>query len=457
MAKISTYAIDGTPSLSDKVIGTDVSDSNITKNYLLSDIYNLFNSQVSGYVPYVGATNDVDLGSHTITADNFIVNGGTSSGFLKADGSIDTTAYVTISTNQTITGIKTFNNDTIFNDYVELNKFRDYGMKVNYSTDVSTSAGSPTQAGIYIINGGINGYALAVDENTTNVSGGQYPVTIRSTASSGTPAIGMATGIHFAVQDDAGNPAVGQMAFRTTDAVAASYTMRWEMRMKNLGTYQTNFMMLGDGSLALGYNGVAPSYKLDVNGDARLATINQATTDTDKILVSDGGVIKYRTGSEILSDIGAVKSYGSFYDILDQTIVTPSVGQPVLVRNTDATMTSGFSVVSNSRITAANTGKYNIQFSIQLHNNGGGGPGSTVEIWFDKNGVPLPDSNTRVAVGTNSPYVVAAWNYFVPLNAGQYVEIYWATDNANIGIDYSAGSMGGPAIPSAIITINQID
>ena len=148
--------------------------------------------------------------------------------------------------------------------------------------------------------------------------------------------------------------------------------------------------------------------------------------------------------------------YGSFYDIQDQLITTPSVGKPVLVRNTDATITNGFSVVGGSRITAANSGKYNVAFSFQLHNRGGGGSGTTAEIWFVKNGVQLPDSNTRIAVNTNSPYVVAAWNYFMPLNAGEYVEIYWATDNANIVLEYNTGAMGGPAIPSAIITVNQV-
>jgi len=148
--------------------------------------------------------------------------------------------------------------------------------------------------------------------------------------------------------------------------------------------------------------------------------------------------------------------YGSFYDVLDQTVSAVSTGQPVLFRQTDLTMTSGFSVVSNSRITAANSGKYNIAFSFQLHNTGGGGSGSTVEIWFAKNGTPLAESNTRIAVNTNSPYVVAAWNYFVPLNAGDYVEIYWATDNDHIILDHNTGTMAGPAIPSTILTVNQV-
>ena len=35
-----------------------------------------------------------------------------------------------------------------------------------------------------------------------------------------------------------------------------------------------------------------------------ISTISNATTDTDKFLVSDSGVIKYRTGTELLSDLG---------------------------------------------------------------------------------------------------------------------------------------------------------
>lgn len=41
MAKISTYIIDSTPQLTDKVIGTDVTDNDITKNYLIQDIVDL--------------------------------------------------------------------------------------------------------------------------------------------------------------------------------------------------------------------------------------------------------------------------------------------------------------------------------------------------------------------------------------------------------------------------------
>lgn len=50
-------------------------------------------SNLSSYVPYTGATGNVNLGSNNITSNSFIKSGGTSSQFLKADGSVDGNTY----------------------------------------------------------------------------------------------------------------------------------------------------------------------------------------------------------------------------------------------------------------------------------------------------------------------------------------------------------------------------
>jgi hypothetical protein len=91
MSKISTYPILSTPTLNDLLIGTDVENLNETKNFSLSSIGNLIGQN---YVPYVGATGNVDLGVYSIEGSAFIVNGGTASQFLKADGTLDSTFYV---------------------------------------------------------------------------------------------------------------------------------------------------------------------------------------------------------------------------------------------------------------------------------------------------------------------------------------------------------------------------
>jgi hypothetical protein len=60
-------------------------------------------ANAAAYVPYTGATTNVNLGSNSITANSFIKSGGTSSQFLKADGSVDSSIYST--TTGTVTSV----------------------------------------------------------------------------------------------------------------------------------------------------------------------------------------------------------------------------------------------------------------------------------------------------------------------------------------------------------------
>jgi hypothetical protein len=90
MARISTYPIISTPTLNDLLIGTDVDDLNITKNFSLGEVATLISND---FVPYVGATGNVNLGVFSIEAASFIVEGGLASEFVKADGSLDSTIY----------------------------------------------------------------------------------------------------------------------------------------------------------------------------------------------------------------------------------------------------------------------------------------------------------------------------------------------------------------------------
>ena len=63
--------------------------------------------------------------------------------------------------------------------------------------------------------------------------------------------------------------------------------------------------MFANGNFILGTGFVDNGYKLEITGDLYVSSIVNATTDTDRFIVSDGGLIKYRTGAQLLSDIGA--------------------------------------------------------------------------------------------------------------------------------------------------------
>jgi len=51
------------------------------------------------------------------------------------------------------------------------------------------------------------------------------------------------------------------------------------------------------------------------------------------------------------------------------------------------------------------------------------GGSEQVSIWFRKNGLDIPDSTTDVALKGNGSEDVAAWNYVISMNAGDYFEL----------------------------------
>ena len=148
--------------------------------------------------------------------------------------------------------------------------------------------------------------------------------------------------------------------------------------------------------------------------------------------------------------------YGAFQDSTDQVAVSTTVAYPITFNTTD--FSNGVAVASNSRITVANAGIWNLQFSIQLTNTTNAS--QDVDIWFRVNGTNVANSNSRFGFaprkGVGDPYhTIAALNYFVSLNATDYVEIMWRPTDVGVKIEQYAASASPtrPAVPSAIATM----
>ena len=110
-----------------------------------------------------------------------------------------------------------------------------------------------------------------------------------------------------------------------------------------------------------------------------------------------------------------------------------------------------------SQIVCANTGIYNIQFSSQLDKSDAGV--DIANFWLRRNGTDVPSSAGNLSLQGNSPaYMMAAWNYVIELVAGDIIELYWASPDANMSI-YSetvqTSPYPHPAIQSTILTITQ--
>jgi hypothetical protein len=150
--------------------------------------------------------------------------------------------------------------------------------------------------------------------------------------------------------------------------------------------------------------------------------------------------------------------HGSFRSDQDQTAASTTVGYAVTYNVTD--LSEGVYVTNSSRVNVDYAGVYNVQFSFQLINTDS--QIHDVDIWFSKNGTNIDDSNSRYSItsshGGVDGGVIAALNFYLDLNPGDYFEIYWSTTNTAVSLQHlpTATSPTRPATPSVILTVGYI-
>jgi len=165
--------------------------------------------------------------------------------------------------------------------------------------------------------------------------------------------------------------------------------------------------------------------------------------------------LKDADGSELILP----RNYGMFQDNTTQTNVgiglEPIEANIMSFGTTD--FASGVSIVDSTKITIENKGVYNVQFSSQFSRAGGAGS-STVEVWLRKNGANVPETNTSLNIPHSGGKSVAAWNFLIQANAGDYYELAWYSSDADVEMWYSAAGTdpARPEIPSVILTVTEV-
>jgi hypothetical protein len=158
--------------------------------------------------------------------------------------------------------------------------------------------------------------------------------------------------------------------------------------------------------------------------------------------------------------VEAGRRYGSFYSTTTFTPAATNTAYALTFNNTykradGSDLTYGVTIgTPTSRIYVDNTATYNFQFSAQIKNTAGGT--KRVYIWPRINGVNVADSATEVTlVGGSNDAIVAAWNFVLNLQLGDYFELIYSTSSVNIQFPYVAASGPVPAIPSVILTVTS--
>jgi hypothetical protein len=154
--------------------------------------------------------------------------------------------------------------------------------------------------------------------------------------------------------------------------------------------------------------------------------------------------------------------YGAWQTDTTQTASASNTGYAMRFEIADVTP-NGISIANDlsgnpTRITFANTGIYNIQFSSQFQNSDT--QLNDVTIWLRLNGIDVLGSAGFVSVpnkhGGIDGHSIVAWNYVIEAIAGQYYELIWSTTNhTNVKMQFYPAGSPPPSSASVILTVTQ--
>jgi hypothetical protein len=192
--------------------------------------------------------------------------------------------------------------------------------------------------------------------------------------------------------------------------------------------------------------------------DTKISAMPSASTLTGAELVPlvQGGVNVQATLGDVKDYV--TKVYGGWSSTQTQTAST-TTGTAITYNVQD--VTDSVTLVNNSRITVPVTGVYNLQFSAQLKNTDNAQHIAT--IWIRINGTDVGATSTNITVPSRKTsniygYGVAAWNFFLDMNANDYVELFWLVESTLVTMEALPASVTPqyPSIPSVIVTIAQV-
>ncbi len=151
--------------------------------------------------------------------------------------------------------------------------------------------------------------------------------------------------------------------------------------------------------------------------------------------------------------------YGAFSSDQDQT-TTANTATLMTLNTTDF---SNQVSISSSKITVVNAGIYNLQFSTQFQNTDN--QIQDISIWLRQNGTDIPGSTGFVSIPAHKSasagdeaHQITGWNYFLQMQANDYVEIWWSATLASVTIQHYPTSTGPvrPSTQSVVATLSFV-
>ena len=142
-----------------------------------------------------------------------------------------------------------------------------------------------------------------------------------------------------------------------------------------------------------------------------------------------------------------------FYSTTNQTAAATNTGYAVEMENTYLANGITINGGTSTQITTEVDGVYNFQLNLQLEHTTGSA--CALWVWISKNGTDVTYGAKRYTIKGNDFFSVV-WNFNIDMAAGDYIEMYWATDDTGLEVHTEAPTSPHPGIPSAVMAVSFV-
>jgi len=140
-----------------------------------------------------------------------------------------------------------------------------------------------------------------------------------------------------------------------------------------------------------------------------------------------------------------------FFSTMDQNAASPNTAYALQFENTYLGEAISIAGGSNTQITPTYSGVYNFELSVEITS--ASASSKTLDFWVRRSGVDIANTAREHIISGSGGVDDFEYSFTLDVQAGQYIELMWATDDTNVTIDYQAASSPRPAIPSTLVTV----
>jgi len=181
-----------------------------------------------------------------------------------------------------------------------------------------------------------------------------------------------------------------------------------------------------------------------------------AVTQKDNILRLFFNRLTATIGDVLSTEDGGKYIYmprGLFYSTTNQTAAATNTGYPVEFENTYIGNGVSIGGTDDTRITVSSDGVYNFQVTLTIqHTNSSD---ATIWTWINKNGSDVTYGGQKQTIKGNDDKAIY-WNFSIDVEAGEYIEMYWAVSDTTASLHTEAATTPHPGVPSSIVAVSFV-